>query len=79
MGCHQKALDRLYGVLANAKTRNEQDQVLDRILDATTMATEWDADQWGFDPTRWMAEERAKMNSGPVRPFPFASGRYPGS
>jgi hypothetical protein len=59
VGCHPNTLARMM------RNRREHpasaDYWLDRIIDVTTRATEWDADQWGFDPTRWMAAERAEM------------------
>lgn len=59
MPCHPKALARY----AEAITRcpADADRWLDEWIDATTRASEWDADQWGFDPTRWMADERAQL------------------
>jgi hypothetical protein len=37
------------------------DVLLDRYLDGMFRATEWDARQWGFDPWRWFAAERAAL------------------
>lgn len=37
------------------------DLYLDRYLDYRDRATEWDADQWGFDPDTWMWEHRQEM------------------
>lgn len=60
MGCHQKALDRYARMIQ--QDRAHADHWLDEWIDATTRVSEWDADQWGFDPTRWMAAERAEMD-----------------
>ncbi|WP_258563016.1 hypothetical protein [Streptomyces phytophilus] len=49
------------GQLAAATTRSRQDELLDYWLDLRDRATEWDADQWGLDPDRWCAKERAEM------------------
>lgn len=61
MPAHPKAMKRLHWLLTQATTRPGQDQVLDEILDTQQRATEWDADQWGFDPDRWMASERTVL------------------
>lgn len=61
MPCHPKALARLADRMA-AAPREHVDHYLDQWLDYTQRATEWDADLWGFDPTRWMAAERAEMD-----------------
>lgn len=60
MGCHQKALDR-YADSIRRDPANA-DHFLDQMIDATTLATNWDAGQWGFDPDRWMAVERCEMD-----------------
>jgi hypothetical protein len=62
MPAHEKAIKRLQRRVAAAKNREEQDAALDQILDVTQRATEWDADQWGFDPDRWMEAERVEIN-----------------
>lgn len=59
MGCHPDALARYARNIREHPA--SADYWLDQWLDVTTRATEWDAVQWGFDPTRWMAEERALM------------------
>jgi hypothetical protein len=38
-----------------------QDSLLDVWLDGRDMATEWDAEQWGFSPSGWMRKERLEM------------------
>jgi hypothetical protein len=49
-----------------AKDRRLQDSLLDMWLEYRDLATEWDADQWGFNPDRWMRQERALMNQTPL-------------
>jgi hypothetical protein len=63
MPAHPKAFARMANELRAARSRDHQDQILDRWNDAALLATEWDADQWGFDPDRWMAKERAQLGS----------------
>lgn len=59
MGCDPDALAR---IAANIRAdRRNADTWLDAWLDLTTRATEWDAVQWKFDPSRWMRTERAQM------------------
>lgn len=58
VGCHARALARMM----RNRAEHPGDFWTDKIIDATTRATEWDADQWGLDPTRWMATERAQMD-----------------
>lgn len=60
MPCHPKALAR-YARHIRAD-RSSADRWLDEWIDVTTRATEWDADQWGFNPDTWMAEERVEMD-----------------
>lgn len=61
MGCDPKALEHLKFRITNDPAN--VDTYLDIWWDYTERATEWDADQWGFDPTRWMEKERAEMES----------------
>lgn len=42
-----------------------QDGLLDLWLEYRDLATEWDADQWGFTD-RWMQSERSKMGRMPL-------------
>lgn len=58
MPCHPKALARM---LRN-RAEHPGDYWTDRIIDVTTRATEYDAEQWGLDPRLWMAAERAEMD-----------------
>lgn len=65
MGCHPKALNRIRGNLTRLVQAGASmahiDEQLDQMTDAVSRATEWDADFWGFDPTRWMAAERVEL------------------
>lgn len=36
-------------------------ELLDQYADGLLRATEWDAEQWGFDPQKWMIRERLTM------------------
>lgn len=67
---HPKALARMAGALKSTTCRARQDEILDELGDATLRATEWDADQWGFDADRWMLLERMALASrgGPFWP-----------
>lgn len=59
MGCHQKTLDR---IARNIREHpGSVDYWLDYWIEYTTMATEWDAGEWGFDPCRWMQAERDEL------------------
>lgn len=60
MGCDPKTFARF---AENIRSHpGSADYWLDQWIDATTRATDWDACQWGFDPSRWMADERAEMD-----------------
>lgn len=56
------AFEALAARLRQAKTVQDRDHWLDVWIDYQTRATEWDADQWGLDPDRWMSAERAQMD-----------------
>lgn len=43
------------------RAQQHLDWWLDRYADGLLQATEWDADQWGFDPDRWMEAERVAL------------------
>ncbi len=62
MPAADKFYDHLISLLQRAKTREAQDELLDIWVDATTRATEWDADQWGFDES-WCTEARRLMEA----------------
>jgi hypothetical protein len=64
---HQNAKDRYRDIwlrcIRLAKAGNPEalelaDDWLDMYNESNTHATEWDADQWGFDSDRWMERER---------------------
>jgi len=54
-----KAFERLASELTLATNPVRRDELLDEWLDYRDCATEWDAQQWGFDPDRW--EERLRI------------------
>ncbi len=56
-----KFYDHLISLLRAASLREQQDSLLDIWIDASTRATEWDADQWGFAPDKWCAQDRRTM------------------
>ncbi len=58
-----KFYEHMVGLLLKAETRMAQDALLDIWIDSTTRATEWDADQWGFDPDTWCLNDRTKMEA----------------
>lgn len=63
MGAHQTAIDRMTKRISLALRNNWPiDGLLDQLFDLTCRATEWDGQQWGFDPDRWMSDERMAMN-----------------
>lgn len=66
---HEKARQRHIDRIREASP-DKRDFWLDQFADSLLRATEWDADQWGFDPDRWMAAERAEIErrGGPVHP-----------
>jgi alpha-L-fucosidase len=53
-----------------AADRALMDYRLDQFGDALFRATEWDAQQWGFDPERWQADERAQLMTRGGRNWP---------
>lgn len=58
---HQKARDGLFEDIRKA-TPERRDYYLDLYLKWRDGVTEWDADQWGFDPDTWMWVERQLMD-----------------
>jgi len=62
--CHRRTrpcTPREYAILMHAI-----DQYLDEWYCITHMATEWDADRWGFMVDTWMREERKVMAKVPM-------------
>lgn len=45
-----------------AELNRHIDRWLDEWITYQFMATEWDADQWGFDTDQWMRKERKRMS-----------------
>ena len=59
---HAKAVARYHReIIAALGDPAALDRALDLYADSLYRATEWDADQWGFDPDRWMAAERSEL------------------
>jgi hypothetical protein len=59
---HPLAERRLRAAVADAvRTGGNVDAALDQYANALLLATEWDAQQWGFDPDRWMEPERVEL------------------
>jgi hypothetical protein len=62
-GAFKKLSERIRAADGN---RRLQDGLLDLWLEYRDLATEWDGDRWGFDPDRWMLQERTLMNQSPL-------------
>lgn len=60
---HDKARLRLLMRIRNAPDAESRDAWLDLYNDSELRATEWDAQQWGFNPDKWQAIERAVIAS----------------
>lgn len=58
---HEGARAQILAHLRTATTSQARDTWLDYFIDRELRATEWDAGQWGFDPDKWMAEERKSL------------------
>jgi hypothetical protein len=50
MGAHRRTFARLESRLAMATDSASRDAILDQWLDVSTLATDYDADQWGLNP-----------------------------
>ncbi|MEU3399529.1 hypothetical protein [Streptomyces filamentosus] len=61
---HPAAFAYLAARLRRARHPDQRDQLLDIWLDIRDYATEWDARQWGFDPTSWARRIIADHNKG---------------
>ncbi|WP_399142210.1 hypothetical protein Q3A86_33235 [Streptomyces sp. NBUA17] len=62
MPAPEGAFAALAARLRAATTAETVDMLLDRWIDYRDYATEWDADQWGFDSDRWFEHERAELS-----------------
>ncbi|MFD6415972.1 hypothetical protein [Streptomyces sp. NPDC060194] len=62
MSAGKGAFRRLAAELAAATTPARRDELLDEWVDYRDRATEYDADQWGFNTDLWCAKERAEMD-----------------
>lgn len=63
MSAHPEAYKRLAKKIS--ENRNNPlvvDQCLELWLDYLFLATEWDAEQWGFKPDKWLVTERGLMD-----------------
>jgi hypothetical protein len=67
---HEKTREYLIGRLRVAERPGWRDHLLDQLYDSTYRATEWDAEQWGFDAAGWMKDERAAMRARKGRDWP---------
>ena len=67
MGCSPEVLERIDAMitasLRKTGSRDEVNLLLERRFDAAHRATEWDAEQWGFDPHGWCSLMRLEMSS----------------
>ena len=73
MGASHKAIARIDAAIRKCIELGRRDVIdgyLDIRYDFTERATEWDADFWGFDPTRWMAKERMELARTSNAPIP---------
>ena len=61
MPMHPKARHRMITNIQVAADPKRQDFYLDQFADSLLRATEWDAEQWGFDADRWMETERIQL------------------
>ena len=61
MGAHSSVFELLTQKLIAARDPLVIDELLDRWIDLRMRASEWDAQQWGFDLDSWMRAERAEM------------------
>lgn len=57
--------DVLAKKILQAQDRQAQDAWLDQWSRYRDLATEWDADKWGFNPDLWMREEYIQMELRP--------------
>lgn len=65
MPASPEAFENLSQHLRRASSRQLQDGLLDLWLEYRDLATEWDADQWGFGYL-WMRAELQEMNKRPL-------------
>ncbi len=61
MSGHPDAFARLAVQLTSAKDPDVIDELLDQWLEMRDLATDHDAENWGFDTEKWMTKERAEM------------------
>ncbi len=61
MPASEELYNSLREQLKYTKDKNLVDEILDYWNKCTKLVTEWDAEQWGFNPVTWMVKERAQM------------------
>lgn len=61
MGAPREVYIELALAIEHANSIELRDALLDEWYDITYRATDWDAIAWGFEPRKWMSEERRKM------------------
>lgn len=61
MGASPEVFAALAERLTQSRDRQLLDELLDQWFDYACRVTDWDAEQWGLDPDRWMRAERAEM------------------
>lgn len=61
MSAHPDAFARLAERIRRTENMSVIDSLLDQWLVYKNLATDWDAQQWGFDSQRWMRKERAEL------------------
>lgn len=63
MSAPETFYDALRAELAKTTNKRTIDNLLDFWNDSTNLATDWDAINWGLEPTKWMAQDRATMEA----------------
>ncbi|MFI1607825.1 hypothetical protein ACH4YN_37925 [Streptomyces griseofuscus] len=64
MPAHIQVFARLAMLLASTSDPEQRDMILDVWLDARHMASEWDAEPWGFEPGWCRRELNELMRRG---------------
>lgn len=67
MPASEVAFEYLANRIRETSDRAKQDGLLDIWIDYRDRATEWDAEQWGFNPDTWMLKERNMMYMSDLR------------
>jgi hypothetical protein len=61
MGASPEVITALLKRLSIAKDPALIDELLDKLYECKHLASDWDADYWGFNPRTWMASERSEL------------------